>query len=240
MKTFEQIAAQIRDWGEDQCLVSDSLHPDLCLYRDAALSVFYAPMEKLPNRAQWTQAKILFIGLTPSLAEARAAFREHFAPRADGSDPVSFIGTTRSNLIKILAALDIPRHLAIPTSAEIFTTHASLARTTSLLRYTVFQGKGFKNYGGSPHPLKHLFLKQMLNEFLLKDLQGLSPSTLVIPFGKTVEAGVSALLPVLPKNFEKQILWGFPHPSGANNGRVSSFLKGENKEMKKKISSFLS
>ncbi|MFC9708559.1 hypothetical protein ACFTRD_10375 [Paenibacillus sp. NPDC056933] len=68
---------------------------------------------------------------------------------------------------------------------------------------------------------KNAFLYQAVFESFLPELDQLK-NLLIIPLGKSVEAVLRQLLD--ENRIQKErILWGFPHPSGANGYRVKQF-----------------
>lgn len=72
---------------------------------------------------------------------------------------------------------------------------------------------------------------------IISELQALNHTPLVIPLGKSVEMMFRQLLKE-NKVDEKQILWGFPHPSGANGHRLQQFKRSKD-ELEKGIADFI-
>ena len=95
-----------------------------------------------------------------------------------------------------------------------------LLHTVSLIPYPVFI-KG-KNYTGhSPKLLKTPFLLKYVEQNFIEELSNFK-NILIIPLGKGVE---EALIYLAHRKLidERQILRGFPHPSGANAHRFKQF-----------------
>ena len=100
--------------------------------------------------------------------------------------------------------------------------------TVSLIPYPVFVKK--QNYTGhTPKLLKSEFLMKYVYDNFIKELNSLENSSeiLLIPLGKAVE---EVLYKLSQEGIisDKQILKGFPHPSGANVNRVAQLE--ENKD----------
>jgi hypothetical protein len=94
-----------------------------------------------------------------------------------------------------------------------------------------------QNYNGhQPSITKNEFLYQFVLESFLPELEQLK-HPLIIPLGKSVEAVLHQLLDEHRIDNGK-ILWGFPHPSGANGSRVKQFLHTK-ASMQKILSCFL-
>ncbi|WP_136605708.1 hypothetical protein [Paenibacillus dokdonensis] len=97
--------------------------------------------------------------------------------------------------------------------------------TTSLLRYPVFVEK--RNYTGTnPETLSSPLLRQQVCS-TCEELEQLQ-DVLIIPLGKAVER-VLRWFPEQGRIREQQVLWGFPHPSGANGHKHRQFE--EHKEL---------
>jgi hypothetical protein len=205
----------------------EDLNPDLRLYSDDKLDVWYSPMGMRPeNPSVW------ILGITPGWNQMRIAYEEAATALQSGSDlreavdcakpKVAFAGSMRANLISMLDEIGLNRAFDLTTTENLFGSH--FLRTGSVLRYPVFNNG--KNYtGSSPTPTRHAFLKKMLDVVLAEELETVS-NCMIIPLGKTVEQ-------VLEYSVEQgrvdpsRILSGFPHPSGANGHRISQFNKNK-------------
>jgi len=200
---------------------------DFLMAQSGALHMYYAPHNEYIRDG----ARICVIGLTPGWSQMRVAMQTAKASLAEGlpdeevcrraKEAAAFAGTMRLHLIGMLDALELHRHLGVASCGELFGAQRDLLHTTSLLRYPVFVGA--RNYSGAHPPL-------LSNPFLTSaalDAQqelGWLPQALIIPLGKTVEQ-VLRLLVRQERLDAGRILWGFPHPSGANGHRQKQFAE---------------
>ena len=202
------------------------LTSDFLIETEDTIEIYYAPHNEYLN----PQAKVFIVGITPgfeqmstAIAEARKCLEEEmrveeiqYRCKVAGR----FSGSLRQNLIKMLSDLNLVNYLGISDSSELFSTHDELLHTISLIPYSVFV-KG-KNYTGhSPKLLKSPFLMKYVYQNFVNELKQLE-DVLIIPLGKGVE---EVLLHLAGEGLinEKQILKGFPHPSGANAHRFKQF-----------------
>lgn len=223
-----------------------SLHKEDLLTRkflmaeNGEMKMYYAPHNEYIN----CSAKIMIVGLTPGWTQMRTAMEtaragltenlpiEEVCRRA--KEAASFAGSMRSNLTRMLDALDLPQVLEIPDSNGLFGEHRRLLHTTSVLRYPVFVEQ--RNYSGTrPGLWNNPFLKENALASAAEELQSL-PRALVIPLGTVVES-VLQLLAQEEKLDPGRCLWGFPHPSGANGHRHRQFASrsGQMKESLKRF-----
>nr|WP_237392012.1 hypothetical protein [Paenibacillus dendrobii] len=197
---------------------------------EGRIAMYYAPHNEWINDS----AKVVILGITPGWTQMKIAFQavrdgldegctdEEVLRRAKRE--AGFAGTMRQHLIGMLDCLGLQNELCIESSADLFGERASLLHTTSLLKYPVFAGE--RNYtGANPDILASALLRgQALSS--LEELKEL-PDALLIPLGKAVERVLRWLAD--QGHFAGQrVLWGFPHPSGANGHRQRQFE--ENKE----------
>jgi hypothetical protein len=199
----------------------------LFLFDDALFSVVYAPLDHVN-----TSARIVLAGLTPSWRQAQAAYTAR-ADLLDVDDEEAgpeikrrsaFVGSMRSNLIEMLDALSIHRHLGIESTAALFDTHTGALHATNVLRYPVF--KGGKSYSGqNPRPSGHAFLRAMLERLCAPELASV-PNALIIPLGKAAEDGLEHLSELGLLGRERWMR-GFPHPSATNGRRKAEFARAK-------------
>ena len=203
------------------------LDPQLCIYRDARINVWYSPLS-----AYTSNPDLWILGLTPGWNQAKLAYEAAAELLARGDSPesaiqaakprVAFAGSMRRNLVNMMDELGFPECLGVSSSSELFGT--SKLRTGSALKYPVFRGT--KNYSGSnPRPLRHPVLHEMVDTIFSKDLMA-TPDCLVLPLGKAVEGVVEYAIEsgLVDK---RRVIRGFPHPSGANGSRTKQY--SENK-----------
>ncbi len=204
---------------------ADLLVPELCLFQEDRLAIYYGPFHHV-NPA----ARVALIGITPGWTQMEIAYRCARDGLRTGRMPAeiferigrqaSFAGTMRRNLIGMLDALRLPQCLGISSSESLFAEHRALLHTTSALRYPVFV-RG-RNYTGHVPPLLRTpVLLHFIEERLGPELQRV-PAAILIPLGKAVSDVLHHLIECGIVE-ESRCLLGFPHPSGANGHRVRQF-----------------
>ena len=139
------------------------LPADLLIESDGDLSVYYAPFDHVSH-----DAKIVLVGITPGMTQARLALDSAAASLNRGETPegalseakvhASFGGALRNNLVQILDYLGLASSLGVATTMDLFSKDSTLAHFTSVLRYPVFVNG--KNYSGNPDPMKEDILKR--------------------------------------------------------------------------------
>ena len=205
----------------------DAQSPDLLLWQDSPLSVYYAPWDWVN-----TAAKVMLVGITPGQHQATEALREARRCLAGGSsneealrsaDAVgSFSGPMRSNLVTMLDGIGMAEALGIVTTARLFTTHHHLAAHVSAIDYPVFVNGS--NYGGASPPLVGQPVLRSLVRASLGARVAMVPGALVVPLGKAAQEAVGLLISVGVLDSQR-CLAGFPHPSGANGWRVRQYAE---------------
>ncbi|WP_283138869.1 uracil-DNA glycosylase family protein [Rhizohabitans arisaemae] len=194
--------------------------PELLLYEDHKLEIYFVPFD-------WVNvsARVMLVGLTPGRHQMHLALKTTARALQSGktlnealkeADEVgSFAGSMRTNMISMLDGIGLDGVLGLNSTAQLFDDRTDLLASTSAICHAVFI-KG-ANYSGSPqvdrHPVLEAFARQVLN----KNLE-MVPDALVIPLGKGAREAVE-LTTVLPD----RILYGFPHPSGANGHRARQY-----------------
>ncbi len=241
LSIFEQA---IRALPADRSLTRQDVCVDsFLLQQDQDLSVYYSPIGEYINRS----AKIVFLGITPGFEQMRIAYEEAGNAFRNGASieetskivkySASFAGPMRRNLTTMLDELELNRLLGISSTATLFHTHQELLHTTSLLRHPVFY-RG-KNYTGhQPKIERNPLLQHYAYEHFVAELSQLPQPVLLVPFGRVVESTVETLL--YQGRIQKHtVLFGFPHPSGANGHRKRQFE--ENKDyLKKQLQDYFS
>src|ERR1700751_3447435 len=81
----------------------DLLVDALRLYRDASISVYFAPFDRVN-----TEAKIALIGITPGFQQMELLFRGQRDSVPNAHLFASFGGPLRKNLVSMLDALNVP------------------------------------------------------------------------------------------------------------------------------------
>lgn len=202
------------------------LIPNFLIEENGDLQIYYAPHNEHIN----PHAKVFIVGITPGFEQMNTAISiaRKCLEKNDSLEEIKyqckiharFSGSLRQNLLFLLNQLNLSEYLGIKDAEELFTTHEELLHTVSLIPYPVFI-KG-KNYTGhSPKLLKTPFLLKYVEQNFIEELSNFK-NILIIPLGKGVE---EALIYLAHRKLidERQILRGFPHPSGANAHRFKQF-----------------
>ncbi len=208
------------------------LQPEYLLAAEGPYKVYFAPLGVVPEAT----ARVVLLGLTPGLAQTQLAAKTFLnaSPevRADTIEfgrrlrrEVAFGGSMRDLLCRMLDEIDLPRLLGLSRSQEIFAADGDDVATTSALVYPVFTGPTLKNFGGSADLARVELFREMLTTLLAPRLAA-APRALIIPFGKAASTGVRFLVEQNAVD-EAQVLWEFPHPSGANGHRVRQFAQAK-------------
>lgn len=220
----------------------DILTKDFLIANEGSLEIYYCCHNEFIN----PHARVFIVGITPgfqqmskSIAVARRCIEEK-RPVSDipyiCKRESRFVGQMRKNIINMLDELGLDHHLHLDSSADLFEEKDFLLHTTSLIPFAVFVNG--KNYtGSSPKILKNNMLLHFVKEYF-EPQASILDNSIYVPLGKSVEE----VLKEFCKHGllrEENILFGFPHPSGANGHRVRQF--NENKQsMKNILSAFFS
>jgi hypothetical protein len=170
----------------------------------------------------------MLVGLTPGFQQARLAYEA--ARDAISANPgltygractvanqVAAFEGMRKLIWTWLDALHVHEYLGVDSCESLFGEHGELLAVTSAVRYPVFIDG--KNYSGSNGGLltKHRVLVPFIDRLLAADMRRF-PNALVVPLGKAVESAMEYLV-VNERLARDQVLFGFPHPSGANGSK---------------------
>ncbi|MGE7906400.1 hypothetical protein ACQKNS_18555 [Peribacillus sp. NPDC094092] len=205
------------------------------------LEIYYAPFEYVNERA-----KVVIVGITPGLHQMKKSYSTvinesgHLHSDEEILHEVkknsSFEGTMRKNLVQMLDELGLHTYLNISSTQDFFNEATHLVHTTSVLTYPVFYNG--KNYSGStPNILKTELLKKYIMEGFAAEI-GTIERPLIIPLG----VNVSKVLNYLAGHDyldAKNILPGFPHPSGGNGHRHKQFAANK-EQMKNMLQNYFS
>ncbi|GAM13953.1 uracil-DNA glycosylase family protein [Mesobacillus selenatarsenatis] len=213
---------------------------DFMMAKENNIEIYYCTHNEYINK----KAKVFIVGITPgyqqmskSIAVARKCLEENLS-----LDEVAYIckrearfyGVLRSNIIQMLNDLDLNNFLDLKSCEKLFNDKDYLLHTTSLIPYAVFING--KNYTGhSPKIKKNELLTSFLAEFF-EPQAALLKDALIIPLGKGVEEIIAEYTRagIIKEN---NVLYGFPHPSGANGHRLHQFNSNKEK-MKIRINDF--
>ena len=219
---------------KDKYTKEELLTEDFLLDKENNIEVYYAPHNEYIN----SEAKIFIIGITPGfqqMSTAIAMARKELECNNNIEEMQykckvagRFSGSLRKNIISMLDEIRLKNVLHLNSCSELFGKKDYLLHTVSLIPYPVFVKK--QNYTGhTPKLIKSEFLMKYIYDHFINELRQLDDyrDVLLIPLGKAVEE----VLDKLEKEGyidNKQILRGFPHPSGANVNRLNQLE--ENKE----------
>lgn len=200
------------------------------------LEIYYAPFEYINEHA-----KVLIVGITPGLHQMEQSYLTvlNMKNLADSDDSIlsqvknnsSFEGTMRKNLVQMLDEMNLHQYLDISSTIELFSNESHLVHTTSVITYPVFH-RG-ENYSGStPNMLTTEILKKYVTGQFTTELNQMD-RPLIIPLGTKVSKVFDYLVEkrMIDPNL---ILYGFPHPSGANGSRKKTF-EANKEQMKEKL-----
>lgn len=220
----------------------DILSEEFKLYSDTKnrIKIYYAPHNEIINK----NAKIFIVGITPGWTQTSIAYKT----AKDGimknlsSDEIRknckfnsrFAGSMRKNIIEMLDEIELNKCLEIDSCSKLFEENNELLHTTSLIPYPVFINE--KNYTGSnPKILDNEILRSYVKKYFYNEINNLN-SVLIIPLGISVE---EVLQDMVSEGIisDKQCLFGFPHPSGANGHRKKQF-ECNKESLKEKIYSY--
>ncbi|MGM9986837.1 MAG: hypothetical protein ACI35O_06340 [Bacillaceae bacterium] len=219
---------------KDKYEKSELLIDDLLVEKSGNIEIYYAPHNEYIN----AKAKVFIIGITPGFQQMSTAIstaRKELELETNIEEiqykckvAGRFSGSLRKNIITMLDEIKLDEALGINSCASLFQDKDYLLHTVSLIPYSVFVKK--QNYTGhTPKLLKSEFLMKYVYDNFMEELRSMEnfKDILLIPLGKAVEEVLDKLAQEGIIN-EKQILKGFPHPSGANVNRVKQLE--ENKE----------
>jgi len=228
---FSQVIPQLPEHAFDDHYPP---HSSLRLYSDGPFEVYYAPLDYVNS-----SARITIVGLTPgkhtmcrSLAVVKSMMQGGFSweEAQKAAKLKAAFSNARDSLAEMLDYIGLCEWLrrvagnpSIASCREIFGTANSFVHMTSVIRYpTFFKGK---NYSGTPDPLKNSFLRQMIDTIFRREVQRL-PDTGFVPLGDTVSSVFEYL-----QVEDKRVLYGLPHPSGANMERINYCLDKKRREL---------
>lgn len=215
----------------------DILNKKFLLEKDEKINIYYAPHNEFVNK----KAKIFVIGITPGWTQTQIAFKtanEGLVNNVEIIDILKkckynsrFSGSMRENLIDMLDQIGLNKKFQLNSSSELFDEDNNLLHTTSLIKYPVFING--KNYNGhNPDILCNELLIKYIKKYFISEINELQ-NVVIIPLGKAVEEVLTYLIDNSIINNNYTILFGFPHPSGANGHRKEIFENNKKKLIKK-------
>lgn len=191
---------------------------------------FYSPFDWVNDSAD-----IVLIGITPGKRQAidsliRSGLKSG-KPVADAAarakHVASFNGEMRDVASELIDYFRLNEVFGIEKSAMLFDEVAHRTHYTSVLRYPVLEWKtvirkrrkttGWFNYGGDDKIFKRPFMRKMIEEKLIPELQ-LFPNAWLVPFGPTPAFVLNELVRQGAISGDR-ILAGLNHPSGSQWNR---------------------
>lgn len=223
---------------KDKYTKEELLIDDFLVDKEGNIEIYYAPHNEYIN----PKAKVFIVGITPGFNQMSTAMAT--ARKAlEVSDDIKeiqykckvagrFSGSLRKNIISMLNEIELNKVLEIEDCSELFGEKDYLLHTVSLIPYSVFVKKA--NYTGhTPKLIKSNFLMKYVYDNFLSEIKSLDDfeNILLIPLGKAVE---EVLCKLKEEGFisERQILKGFPHPSGANVNRIPQLNENKDRMIK--------
>lgn len=197
------------------------------MHSEGRLTVQYAPFE-------WAnpEAKLIIVGITPGETQAVNALLEVQRQQSMGASDAlalkaakltgAFSGPMRKNLLAMLDKVGVPRWLGASNAAELFEKRANLIQTASVIQYPTFVD-GKKNYNGSPDLRRSPLLGGLVKDYFVPMVAALPQARILalgdVPWNTLQWLADQGLL-------DRRRMLGFmPHPSPANNERISYFLE---------------
>lgn len=236
---LEQYMEFIRNLSvKQQYEKEDLIVEELLVKRKDNIEIYWAPFDYIN-----TSAKVVLLGITPGWTQMQNSFkylRNNLKKEAtydllkNCKREASFSGPMRQTLVQMLNEIGLHDFLNIQCCSQLFKEENNLVHNTSLLRYPVYVNG--KNYTGSnPNMLKKDILRNMIEDIFVQELKFLNDNVIIVPMGKKV----SQALEYLQENNKldnKNILFNFPHPSGANRREHKRFFNEDIEIFKNKIS----
>jgi hypothetical protein len=204
---------------------SSGLNEELRIAQEGDIETYYAPFDYIER-----DARLVLVGITPGLTQARNALLEAQRQLSRGASlaeaerlaktAASFSGPMRNNLIRLLDAVGIHQWLGLPSTSEVFSPDSRLVHYTSVLRYPVFL-RG-QNYSGNPAPSRSRLLQEQIEQWFAREVD-LLRDAVFIPLG-SIPQQVMAMMVDSGRINAGRVMQSLPHPSGANAERIAYFL----------------
>lgn len=224
---LENFSDQVISLNNNELVSDESISETLSITKNGQYETFYSPFDFINQNA-----KVVIVGITPGLQQARNALLkakdvlEHGGSveqaRKEAKVFASFSGAMRNNLVEMMDHIGLNEYLGIDSTKSLFGENEDIVHFTSALRYPVF--KEGKNFNESP-----LKLKEQVMAWFAEECKLLSDAVFV-PLGPKV-ADVLELMVDLNILRAEQVLTGLQHPSGANAERIAYFLGKKDKNM---------
>ena len=211
---------------------NNGLPGTLKISESGPFKTMYAPFEHVN-----TKARVVLCGITPGQSQALIALQTAQAGFQRGlpvpeilsiaKGAASFAGQMRTNMIRMFDFVGLNQHLGVESCSALFDQSSHLAHYMSALRYPVL--KNGKDFSGGSEIVKNAYLWEQCQRTMTEDIAQLPTDAVYIPFGKGVDDAFKRLI-AMGILRQGQVLFGFPHPSGANAERVAYFCQAKARE----------
>ncbi len=176
-------------------------------------------------------AVVVIVGITPGNTQLEND-RDNKSPEEIKKENAFAGGNMRRNLINMLDFVGVNKVLQIKSCESIFGVDFNKVELTSLLKDATFEVRNGKEIMFNK-PSKILINELLRNEFetgFLNDCKNYKNAKIFVALGKENEDLLKSMQN--EGKIDKNIaIIGIPHPSGANAGRVNTFL-GKGTEVK--------
>jgi hypothetical protein len=223
---------------QDEYFRAQLCDKDFLISSDRGLNIYYAPFHFLN-----ANARIILLGITPGWTQMELSFRAAKRGVANGLEGerlfeyiariASFGGQQmRRNLVETLDGVELNKCFGIKSCTDLFVEGNHLAHFTCVVTAPIFRAG--ENYRGlSPEMLRVSALRSFILEHLVEELSAL-PHAIIVPLGKVPSQAMQFLHEKGLLSLDR-CLNGFPHPSGANNGRRRSIFELGREHWKQQI-----
>ena len=169
------------------------------------------------------KAKVVIVGITPGnnqLESSRYGMDKREIKRVN-----AFAGNMRKNLVDMLDHAGVNSLLKIDSCSHLWDEDCfDLVEMTSLLKEATFELKKDgreEMFKDTTQIIKHSELNKLFNEGFVADCANYSQAKLFVACGP----GVQTILEELrDRSIITAPIIAVPHPSGANSGRIATFL----------------
>lgn len=207
------------------------LPAELKLSSSGKFTTYYAPFEHVNP-----EAKVVICGITPGIQQALLAIKavqdslsyglSHQQALKAAKQTASFAGSMRANLVAMLDHVGLNHYLGLASTLALFGERSDLVHYTSALRNPVLAND--KNYSGGGI-IREDYLWRQAERGLREEIAVLPANTVFVPLGPSVDAVFERLAHLRVIDADR-VLFGLPHPSGANAERIAYFCERKSSE----------
>ena len=199
----------------------DPRHPELLLWHEGAIEIFYTPFDWMN-----VSAKVMLVGITPGLYQATKALecaKACLAAQMSGNETLrqvdatgSFAGPMRRNLVTMLDGIGLAEALGLTTTERLFDSGHDLVDHASAISYPVFCWR--RELRGKQPPTS--ILRSTARAWLGASVN-MAEGALVIPLGTVATEAVESLSP-RDCWIGGAAFWGYPIRRGRTAGERAS------------------